>query len=227
MKILWVPGHYFFGENESSDEEARRGGRSELLREESVNLSLQVRPQHGPRQLARADRKTEVCGGKILWRGEWDSSAPVGLVLGFHGGEMEDLIRWESLGVGGDAPQGLGATQSSFEMPEVKHNKTCTSKTISSSSGPAQYALPATLGHFLFIYNYVLHTNLTAYATFYHSEHCLLINLVHSMHLTDFTTNSTTTDCTRVFPKVTTESHSFRRGSSSIHCLPSGLFSPL
>ena len=54
-----------------------------------------------------------------------------------------------------------------------------------------------------FVYIYVLHTNLTAYATFYHSEHCLWINLVHSMHLTEFTTNPTTTDCTRVFPKVT------------------------
>ena len=55
----------------------------------------------------------------------------------------------------------------------------------------------------LSVYIYVLHTNLTAYATFYHSEHCLWINLVHSMHLTVFTTNPTTTDCTRVFPKVT------------------------
>ena len=54
-----------------------------------------------------------------------------------------------------------------------------------------------------FVYIYNLHTNLTAYATFYHSEHCLWMNLVHSMHLTDFTTNPTTTDCTRVFPKVT------------------------
>ena len=54
-----------------------------------------------------------------------------------------------------------------------------------------------------FVYIYVLHINFTAYATFYHSEHCLWINLVHSMHLTEFTTNPTTTDCTRVFPKVT------------------------
>ena len=65
---------------------------------------------------------------------------------------MEGLIRRESLGVGGDTPQGLGATQSYSEVPEVKHNKNCTSKTTSSSSGPAQYALLATLGHFLFIY---------------------------------------------------------------------------
>ena len=70
MKILWVPGDYFLGENESSDEEARRRGMGELSREESVNLSLQVRPPHGPRQLALADRKTGVCGGQILWRGE-------------------------------------------------------------------------------------------------------------------------------------------------------------
>ena len=67
MKILWVPGHYFLGKKR---EEAGRGGRSELSREESVNLSLQVRPPHGPRQLARADRKTGVCGGQILRRGE-------------------------------------------------------------------------------------------------------------------------------------------------------------
>ena len=53
------------------------------------------------------------------------------------------------------------------------------------------------------VYIYVLHTNLTEYATFNHSDHCLWINLVHSMHLTEFTTNPTTTDCTRVFPKVT------------------------
>ena len=79
---------------------------------------------------------------------------------------------------------------------------------------------------FLF-YIYVLHTKFTAHATFRHSEHCLWINLVRSMHLTEFTTNPTTTDCTRVFPKVTTESHSLRRGSSSLRCLPSGLFFPL
>ena len=53
------------------------------------------------------------------------------------------------------------------------------------------------------VYIYVLHTNWTAYATFYHSEHCLWIKLVHSMLLIEFTTNLTTTDCTRVFPKVT------------------------
>ena len=63
--------------------------------------------------------------------------------------------------------------------------------------------------------------------TFYHSDHCLWINLVHSMHLSEFTINPMTTDCIRVFPKVTTESHSLRRGSSSFRCLPSGLFSPL
>ena len=32
---------------------------------------------------------------------------------------------------------------------------------------------------------------------------------------------------TKVFPKMTTESHSLRQGSSSFHCLPSVLFSPL
>ena len=69
---------------------------------------------------------------------------------------MEGLIRRESLGVGGDAPQGLGATQSYSEVPEVKHNKKCTSKTTSSSLGPAQYALLATLGHFLFIYMFYI-----------------------------------------------------------------------
>ena len=35
---------------------------------------------------------------------------------------MEGLIRRESLGVGEDASQGLGATQSYSEVPEVKHN---------------------------------------------------------------------------------------------------------
>ena len=69
---------------------------------------------------------------------------------------MEGLIRRESLGVGGDAPQGLGATQSYSEVPEVKHNKNCTSKTTSSCSGPAQYALPVTLGHFLFIFMFYI-----------------------------------------------------------------------
>ena len=67
----------------------------------------------------------------------------------------------------------------------------------------------------------------TCNITVYLSEHCLWINLVHSMNITDFTTNATTTDSTRVFPKVTTESHSLRRGFSYFHCLPSGLFSPL
>ena len=113
---------------------------------------------------------------------------------------MEGLIRRESLGVGGDAPQGFGATQSYSEVPEVKHNKNCTSKTISSSSGPAQYVLVIFC---LYICIFCLYIYFTAYATFYHSEHCLWINLVHSMHLTEFTTNPTTTDCTRVFPKVT------------------------
>ena len=69
---------------------------------------------------------------------------------------MEGLIRRESLGVGRDAPQGLGATQSYSEVPEVKHNKNCTSKKTSSSSGPAQYALLATLGHFLLIYMFYI-----------------------------------------------------------------------
>ena len=69
---------------------------------------------------------------------------------------MEGLIRRESLRVGGDAPQGLGLTQSYSEEPEVKHNKKCTSKTTSSSSWPAQYALPATLGHFLFIFMFYI-----------------------------------------------------------------------
>ena len=109
-----------------------------------------------PSAAARTGRKTGVCGGQILWWGEWDSAAPVGLVLGLHGGEMEGLIRRESLGVGGDAPQGLGATQSYSEVPEVKHNKNCTSKTTSSSSGPAQYTLPATLAHFLFIFMFYI-----------------------------------------------------------------------
>ena len=60
----------------------------------------------------------------------------MGLVFGLHGGEMEGLIQRESPGVGGDAPQGLDAAQSYSEVPEVKHNKNCTSKTKSSSLGP-------------------------------------------------------------------------------------------
>ena len=76
-------------------------------------------------------------------------------------------------------------------------------------------------------YIYVLHTKFTAYATFYQSENCLCIKLVHSLHLTEFTANPTNTDCIRVFPKVTTESHSLRQGSSSFRCLPSSIFSPL
>ena len=156
-----------------------------------------MRPPHGPRQLVRADRKTLFCGGQILWRGEWDSAAPVGLVLGLQGGEMEGLIRRESLGVGGDAPQGLWATQSYSDVSEVKHNKNCTSKTTSSSSGPAQYALLATLGHFLFIYicSTYKFDSICNILSLRVSEHCLWINLVHSMHLTEFTTNPTTTDC--------------------------------
>ena len=47
------------------------------------------------------------------------------------------------------------------------------------------------------------------------------MHLMESMHLTEFTANPTTTDCTRVFPKVTTESYSLRQGSSSFRCLPS------
>ena len=50
--------------------------------------------------------------------------------------------------------------QSYSEVPEVKHNKNCTSKTTSSSSGPAQYALRATLGHFLFIYINMFYTQI-------------------------------------------------------------------
>ena len=74
------------------------------------------------------------------------------------------------------------------------------------------------------VYIYALHTKLTAYATFYPSEHCLWINFVHSMHLTELTKKHTTADYTKVFPKVTTESHSLRRESSSFRCLPSSLF---
>ena len=68
MKILWVPGHYFLGENERSEEEARRGGRSELSREESVNLSLQVSRWSEDIILRRADsvarrmRQRSTCG---------------------------------------------------------------------------------------------------------------------------------------------------------------------
>ena len=75
---------------------------------------------------------------------------------------MEVLIRRESLGVGGDAPQDLGATQSYSDVPEVKHNKNCNSKTTSSSSGPAQYALPVTIGHFLFMYMFYIQIQSTA-----------------------------------------------------------------
>ena len=39
---------------------------------------------------------------------------------------MEGLIRRESQGVGGDAPQGLGATQSYSEVPEVNLSTTKT-----------------------------------------------------------------------------------------------------
>ena len=69
---------------------------------------------------------------------------------------MEGLIRRESPGVGEDAPQSLDAAQSYSEVPEVKHNKNCTSKTKSSFSGPAQHALPATLAPFLFIYMFYI-----------------------------------------------------------------------
>ena len=49
----------------------------------------------------------------------------------------------------------------------------------------------------------------TAYATFCHSEHFLRINLVHSMHLTEFTINP-----------FFQSPHSLRQGSSSFCCLP-------
>ena len=134
---------------------------------------------------------------------------------------MDGLIRRQSPGAGGDAPQGLDAAQSYSEVPEVKHNKNCQFlRHKSSSSEPAQYALPATLAPFLFIYNYVLHTKFRGHATFYHSENCLWIKLLHSMHLTEFTANPMITDCTRVFT-------SLRQGSLSSRCLPSGLFSLL
>ena len=181
-----------------------------------------------PRQLARADRKTGVCRGQILWRGEWDSAAPVGLVLGLHGGEMirerdflpdSERVRWRR-------PSGprryselfWGAWSETQQKLHLQDNIFLfVDGTICSSCNAWSF----------FVYIYVLHTKFTVYATFYLSERCLWINLVHSMNITDFTTNPTTTDSTRVFPKVTTESHSLRRGSSSFHCLPSGLFSPL
>ena len=56
---------------------------------------------------------------------------------------------------------------------------------------------------------YVLYTNVTAYATFCHSEHFLRINLVHSMHFTEFTINP-----------FFQSPHSLRQGSSSFCCLP-------
>ena len=89
--------------------------------------------------------------------------------------------------VGGNAPQGLGAAQSYSEAPEVKHNNKCTSKITSSSSGLTQYVPTTKLAHFLLIIIYVLHTKLTAYATFCHSDHSLWIHIVHSFNLKEFT----------------------------------------
>ena len=114
-----------------------------------------VADMHDAADLCLYDRWRGLPGettGERLPRGRWGRGHDIGL----PGEEMEGLIRRESLGVGGDAPQGLGATQSYSEVPEVKHNKNCTSKTTSSSSGPAQYALLATLGHFLFIYMFYI-----------------------------------------------------------------------
>ena len=63
------------------------------------------------------------------------------------------------------------------------------------------------------------------YTTFHHTGHGLWIHLVHSMHLTEFTTSPMTTDFTRVFPKVTTESHSLPE--TKIFLFPLLIFRPL
>ena len=123
----------------------------------------------------------------------------MGLVLGLHGGEMEGLIRRESLGVGGDAPQGLGATQSYSEVHEVKHNKNCASKTTSSSSGR----------HNILFLQLLLISCLYLCSTYKCDSICnilslraLLVDQLSACNASH-TTNPTTTDCTRVFPKVT------------------------
>ena len=73
---------------------------------------------------------------------------------------MEDQIRRESQGVGGDAPQGLGAALIYSEAPEAKHNK--------KTARPRQH-LPLRARHNMFclqrlliscLYKYVLHIKL-------------------------------------------------------------------
>ena len=76
-----------------------------------------------------------------------------------------------------------------------------------------------------YIHTILLRTKLTTCATFCHSEHRLWIHSVHTMHLTNFTTNPTTTDFTRVFPKVTKESHSLPE--TRIFIFPLFTFRPL
>ena len=88
------------------------------------------------------------------------------------------------------------------------------------------------------VYIYILHIKFTVHATL-----SLRALLVYLLYISQSTACGSTcafnefyrfhnkrydhADSTRVFPKVTTESHSLRRGSSYFHCLPSGLISPL
>ena len=146
-------------------------------------------------------------GGQILWRGEWDRGNSE---FSFRGGEFCGFGAWPSRRRDG-GPDSERVSGSWWRRPSGPQSY---SELFWGAWSEAQQKLHLQDNIFLFgagticssynawsffVYIYVLHTNLTAYATFCHSEHCL----VHSMHLTEFTTNPTTTDCTRVFPKVT------------------------
>ena len=151
MMIPLVPGHYFLGENERADEEARRGGRSELSREESVNLSLFRRDHYTAlgswcALVGRQDSaEGRFCGEENETAQHlrvWCSAFKEERLMAWFGNSLRELVRRPSL------PR--RCSELCWVAESEAQQKLHLRDNI--SSGPAQYALPATLSHFLFIY---------------------------------------------------------------------------
>ena len=222
MKILWVPGHYFLWENERSDEEARRG-RNELLREESVNLSLQVRPPHGLRQLRALEGRQESAEGRFC--GEENETAQHLWV--WCSAFMEE--RWRAW---------FG--ESLWELVETPLRASAVLKAIlrclkwsTTKTAPPRQHLPLRDRHNILFLQLLLIFCLYLCSTYKCDGICNILSLraLLADQLIAFNASH------RVHNKPydhrlhkgisqsdSTESHSLRQGSSSFCCLPSGLF---
>ena len=174
-----------------------------------------------PLAAARAGRKTLFCGGQILWRGQRST-------CGFGARPSWRRDGWpDSERVSGSLWRRPSGPRSYSELfwgawSEAQQKLHLQDNIFLFGAGTICSSCNAWL---FFVYIYVLHTNLTAYATFYHSEHCLWINAFNASHRVrnkpyDHRLHK------GISQSDSTESHSFRQGSSSFRCLSSGLFFP-